>query len=165
VSALLRTLLLVAASSLASGQESIYLTDAGCRTETLFADLEGARVHVSCSTNGAERVMRVSVTNTATAEVGRLREISIGFCGDSILGASAQSAWVTDIDRGGDGSVTWSLPDDQVDRLGIPSRARVGEFVVRLKPGWRKSQWFALRWGQGGVTAGIVTHDCQRGAA
>ena len=139
-------LLMVVVSWSALGQEHIFLSDSGCKTETLFAVIDDARIYASCSANGAERVISVSVNNMAPADLGSLQEISIGFCGDSIIAASAQSGWVTEIHQKDDGSVTWSVPDDEVERLGIPSRARMGGFVVRLKRGWRKSQWISARW-------------------
>lgn len=105
--------------------------------------------------------MTISVNNMAPAGDGPLRELSIGFCGSSsILGAAAQSGWSTEIEQKDNGYVTWSLPDAEVERLGIPSRARVGGFVVRLKPGWRKSQWISVRWGHDTVGARTMTHDC-----
>ncbi|MFA5910645.1 MAG: hypothetical protein WC815_17840 [Vicinamibacterales bacterium] len=148
-------------SSMPSGQEPAFdLSDRDCQDEVLISSIEGARIYASCVQAGSERIMRVSVSNLANAKVGRLRSLSIGFCGPSVVGASAQSGWIAKIEGDDRHNVTWSLSDDLVESLGIPSRARVGGFVVRLKPGWKRSRSDSAWWGESNIVAHVTTHDC-----
>jgi hypothetical protein len=143
------------------GQEPVFdLSDRDCRREVLISVIEGARVYASCASAGSERIMRVSVSNQAAAEAGPLRDFSIGFCGSSVISASAQAGWTTKVDGDERHSITWSLRDDLVDTLGIPSGATVGGFVVRLKPGWKRSRSDSAWWGESKIVAQATTHDC-----
>lgn len=85
--------LIILVSSRLLGQQPVYgLSDTTCQDEVLIAVVEGAQVYASCHGSvGSERVMSVSVTNMADAKTGRLRCVSIGFCGPSVVGASAQN--------------------------------------------------------------------------
>ena len=144
------------------GQEPVFdLSDRDCQTEVLISIIEGAHVFASCASESAERIMRVSVSNLAVAEKGPLRDFSIGFCGPSVIGASAPTGWVAEIEGDEQHSVTWSLPDDSVGKLGIPSGARTSGFVVRLKPGWKRSRSDSAWWGESNIVAQVTTHDCQ----
>lgn len=144
-----------------SGQKSTVddLSAANCRRETLTASLEGMDIHASCDTDGSKSVMNLAVTNWAKEEVGSLRGFSIGFCGQSVISASAQAGWIVKIDQGEDGVVWWDLPEGSADLLGVPSRARVGGFVVRLRPGWMRSRWASVKW-ESRQIATTTTHDC-----
>lgn len=155
------TILLVLFLSPLIGQERVFhLSDRDCRSEVLISVIEGARVYASCVSVGSERIMRVSVSNQAAAEAGPLRDFSIGFCGPSAIAASAQAGWITKVEGDDRHSITWSLPDHLVGTLGIPSGARVGGFVVRLKPGWRRSRSGSAWWGESKILAQMATHDC-----
>jgi hypothetical protein len=155
------SILVVCLSSSLFGQNPKFdLSDQNCRAEVLISTIDGAHVYASCVSVGAERIMHISVTNLARAEVGRLRDFSIGFCGPSVVGASAQNGWVAKVEGRERHNVTWSLTDDLVDTFGIPSRARVGGFVVQLKPGWKRSRSDSARWGESKITAQVTTHDC-----
>jgi len=101
----------------------------------------------------------MAVTNWASADAGPLRGFSIGFCGHSVIGAEAPPGWLVKIDES-DGYVVvwWDLPEGFSDS-GIPSRARVGGFTVRLRPGWRQSLSASVSLDSGG-TSTITTHDC-----
>ncbi len=143
----------------ASQKPTVNLSDRNCRDEVLTAALRGVDIHASCEADGSEWVLRVAVTNWATKEAGSLRGFSIGFCGRSVIGAAAQSGWIVKIDPGEDGAVRWDVPDEMPDRFGVPSRARVGGFVVRLRPGWKRSRWASARWASS-VTATATAHDC-----
>jgi hypothetical protein len=138
---------------------ALNLTDGQCKDETLIAVVEGARINASCETEGVERVMHISVTNLAAPFIGTLRAFSIGFCGNAVIGASAQSGWVSTVSQDADASVDWTLEKDQADAFGVPSRARVGGFIVRLKPGWRRSRSASAQW-ESSSTAITTTHDC-----
>ena len=146
-------------SSAASQKSLVDLSDANCRREVLTATLDSVDIHASCDTDGSERVIHLAVTNWGKKEVGSLRGFSIGFCGRSVVGAPAQSGWIVKIDPGEDGAVWWDLPEESVDQLGVPSRARVGGFVVRLRPGWKRSRWASAQWKSSGI-ATTTTHDC-----
>lgn len=144
-------------SSMPSGQEPVFdLSDKDCRDEVLISVVEGARIYASCAQSGSERIMRVSVSNLADAKMGQLRDFSIGFCGPSVIGASAQSGWIAKIEGDDRHNVTWSLADGLVESLGIPSRARVGGFIVRLKPGWKRSRSDSAWWGESNIVAQIT---------
>jgi hypothetical protein len=143
------------------GQEPTFdLSDRDCRSEVLISVIEGAHVYASCASVGSERIMRVSVSNQAAGEDGPLRDFSIGFCGPSVIAASAQAGWTTKVEGDERHSITWSLPDNLVSTLGIPSGARMGGFVVRLKPGWKRSRSDSAWWGESKIVAQVTTHDC-----
>ena len=142
------------------GQPAFDLSDRDCRGEVLISVIDGAHVYASCASARSERIMRVSVSNQAAAEAGPLRDFSIGFCGPSVIAASAPANWTTTIDSDDRHSITWSLPDDLVGTLGIPSGARTGGFVVFLKPGWKRSRSDSARWGESKIVAQATTHDC-----
>jgi hypothetical protein len=143
------------------GQDlKVDLSDHNCGAEVLISIVDGAHIYASCVSIGAERIMRISVSNLARPDVGRLRDFSIGFCGPSVVDASAQNGWVAKVEGVERHTVTWSLTDDLVDTLGIPSRARVGGFVVRLKPGWKRSRSDSAWWGDSKIIAQVMTHDC-----
>jgi len=143
------------------GQEPAFdLSDRDCRREVLISVIDGAHVYASCASARSEWIMRVSVSNRAAAEAGPLRELSIGFCGPSVISASALAGWATKIDGDDRHSITWSLPDDLVGTLGIPSGARARGFVVFLKTGWKRSRSDSARWGESKVVAQTTTHDC-----
>jgi hypothetical protein len=74
------------------------------------------------------------------ARKDRCETFSIGFCSRSIIQASGPMGWVTKIEGDQRQSVTWSLPDDLVERPGIRSGVRTSGFFVRLKPGWIRSR-------------------------
>lgn len=145
------------------GQEPVFdLSDEDCRGEVLISVIEGARVYASCrNTARAERIMHVSVSNQAAAEAGPLRDFSIGFCDARVISAaSADAGWVAKIQSDERHTVSWSLPDEMVATLGIPSGAKAGGFVVFLKRGWKRSRSDSARWGESKIVALATTHDC-----
>jgi hypothetical protein len=146
-------------SSSASQRSAVDLSDANCRSEVLIAALEGVDIHASCDTDGSEQVMHVAVTNWAKEEVGSLRGFSIGLCGRSVVSASAQSGGIVTIDAGENAVVSWDLPVESADQFGVPPRARVGGFAVRLRPGWKRSRSASALWESVGVGT-ATTHDC-----
>jgi hypothetical protein len=157
---MLPSLIVLMLSPLVGQEPTFDLSDQNCRGELLISVIEGARVYASCVSAGPERIMHVSVSNQAVAEAGPLRDFSIGFCGLSVIAASAKTGWTTKIEGDERHSVTWSLPDDLVSTLGIPSGARMGGFVVRLKPGWKRSRSDSAWWGESKIVAQATTHDC-----
>jgi hypothetical protein len=138
---------------------AVDLRDGQCKAEVSIAALDGLRVSGSCETKGADRVMKISVTNVAPKEVGPLRGFSIGFCGSGIISASAPSGWVSTVNQDPNGSVDWTVPEALAGQFGVPSRARVSGFVVQLKAGWRLSRSASALWESAG-TAVSTTHDC-----
>jgi hypothetical protein len=136
------------------------LSDRDCKNEVLISIIEGAHVFASCVSDGDERIMRIAVSNRAGDKEGPLRDISVGFCGRSVIQASRPNGWVAKIEGDDRHSVTWSLPDDLVDRLGIRSGIRASGFFVRLKPGWTRSRSDSAWWGESHVVAQVTTHDC-----
>jgi hypothetical protein len=155
---------LLCVSSLHGQKRAFDLADRDCRSEVLVAVIGDARVYASCFSEGSERVMRVSVSNDTRANDGLLWHFSIQFCGPSVISGSAQVGWVTTVEGDDRQTITWSLPDHLVGSLGLPSGARQGGFVVRLKPGWRMSRSTFAYWvGPGGNVKGdgeATTHDC-----
>ena len=164
------TLFVLLASLLAAPQDQrpvFDLSDRSCKNEVSIRFIEGTQVIASCASDGDARIMRISVSNLARAEKGPLRGFLIQFCGPSAIQASGPAGWVAKIEgheRGGDErhSVTWSLPDDLVDTVGIPSGARASEFLVRLKPGWALSRTVSARWGDSDREYVEWTHDCPK---
>jgi hypothetical protein len=136
------------------------LSDRECRREVLIATMEDAHVYASCESDGTERIMHVSTVNLAPASLGPLTEFSIGFCNSSVVSVSAQTGWIGRVERGQHPFVTWRVSPELVNALGVPSRARVGGFVVRLKPGWRRSRRAGASWGESKMVSQITTHDC-----
>src|ERR1700719_1839343 len=84
------------------------LSDQNCRAEVLTSIVDRAHIYASCDSIGAERIMRISVSNLARSDVGRLRDFSIGFCGPSVVGASAPNGWVAKVEGDERHTVTWS---------------------------------------------------------
>lgn len=156
------SVLVVQLLSPVQGQEVAFdLSDPNCREEMLISIIDdGAHVFASCASESAERIMRVSVSNVAVDEKGALRDFSVGFCGPSVIRASAPTGWVAKIEGDERHSVRWSLPDDLVGKLGIRSGARATGFVVHLKPGWRRSRSDSAWWGESNIVAQATTHDC-----
>ncbi len=150
---------------LLSGQAStqdptLDLSDRECQGEVLIGVVESAFIYASCSSSGSERIMRVSVSNRAEPALGPLRNFEVGFCGTSVVAATGPVGWVAKVEGGERHSVTWSLADADVDRLGIPAGARADGFIVRLKPGWRRSRSDSAWWGESMIVAQATTHDC-----
>src|SRR5262245_9368692 len=127
-------------SPLQAREPILDLADRNCGNEVLIANIEGAELFASCASAGKERVMRLSVVNQASDKEGPRRDFSLGFCGPSIIQASGPRVWVAKIERDPQHSVTWSLPDDAVERLGIRSSGRLSGFAIRLRPGWTMSR-------------------------
>jgi hypothetical protein len=153
-------------TSVVAAQRSVTpLTDANCRSEVLAVSLQGMDIHARCEASGAERVMHLAVTNWAAEDAGLLSAFSIGFCGKSVVSATAPPGWLVKIDEGRDDVVIWwDLPEESAVQLGIPSHARVGRFTVRLRPGWRQSLFASVRWDSSGAGT-ATTHDCLNGDA
>ncbi len=137
------------------------LSDRSCQNEVLIAIIEDAHVFASCASDGDERIMEVSVTNLGAGE-GPLRAVSIEFCGPSVIQASGPPGWVAKIEGDERQSVTWSLPDNRVDTLGLPSGVSASGFLVRLKVAWGLSRSVSARWGNADVRYIHWTHDCPK---
>jgi hypothetical protein len=146
--------------SQAKGQPVFDLSDRDCKNEVLISIIEAAHVFASCASESDERIMRISVSNRAGDKEGPLRDFSVGFCGPSVIQASGPSGWVATIEGDERHSVTWSLADDLVDKLGIRSGVRASGFLVRLKPGWTRSRSDSAWWGDSHIVAQVTTHDC-----
>ena len=145
----------------AQAQEPTFdLSDRDCQGEVLIGVVESAFIYASCSASGSESVMRVSVDNRAEPAIGALRDFSIGFCGTGVIAATGRPGWVAKVEGELRHIVTWSVGDAEVDRLGIPAGQRADGFVVRLKPGWRRSRSEAAWWGESHIVAQFTTHDC-----
>jgi hypothetical protein len=136
------------------------LSDRECRREVLIATIEDAHVYASCESDGTERIMHVSAVNMAPPSLGPLTEFSIGFCNSSVVAVSAQSDWIGKVQGEQHSFVTWRVPPELANASGVPSKARVGGFVVRLKPGWRRSRRAGASWGESKMVSQITTHDC-----
>lgn len=156
----LSVVVLLLFAPLAAQDVTFDLSDRSCKDEVLISVIDGAQVYASCRSAGSERIMEVSVRNMAPAEVGRLRDFSIGFCGSSVIGAVAPEGWAAKVEGDVQQSVTWSLPDDLVATHGIPSHEKAGGFVVRLKAGWKRSRSDSAWWGDSRIVAQSTTHDC-----
>lgn len=144
------------------GQQVVHeLSETDCQKEVLTSIIDDrAYVFASCASEGAERIMRISVSNFAADEKGPLRDFSVEFCGPSVIRASAPTGWVAKTEGEKRHFVTWSLPDDLVDKLGVPSGARATGFVVHLKPGWKRSRSASAWWGESNIVNTMTTHDC-----
>lgn len=154
--AVVLSLLVFAVSFSAAGQYPTFLADKACAAEALAAVVgDDARVYLSCSGTGTGRTMHLAVVNMAPAKDGPLREFSIGFCEPAVVDASGQPGWLVVIDKDRR-TVTWSVPDQAVNEFGVPSRARVGGFSVRLKPGWHTSSSWSARWEDRGAASAIL---------
>jgi hypothetical protein len=138
------------------------LSDQGCQNEMLIAIIEDAHLFASCAADGDERIMEVSVTNLAGAGEKPLRAVSIEFCGASIIQVSGPLGWVAKNEGDERQSVTWLLPDNLVDTLGLPSGVAASGFLVRLKAGWALSRSVSARWGNSDVRQTLWTHDCPK---
>ena len=147
-------------SPLSAQESKSDLSDRACQGQLLVAVIDGAHVYAACRSSGSERIMEVSVNNMAGAEVGPLRDFSIGFCGSSVIAASAPEGWISKVEGDERQSVTWSLPDGLVATLGIPSHANAKGFLIRLKPGWRRSRSDSAWWGDSKIVAQSTIHDC-----
>ena len=155
------TVVLLLLFSAAQAPQPVFdLADRDCKSEVLISMIEGANVFASCASDRDERIMRISVSNQAGDKEGPLRDFSVGFCGPSVIQASGPSGWVAKVEGDERHSVTWSLPDDSVDRMGIRSGVRASGFFVRLKPGWTRSRSDSAWWGESHVVAQVTTHDC-----
>jgi hypothetical protein len=156
------TVALLLLCSLAQAPQPVFdLSDRDCKDEVLISVIhEGAHVFASCASDGGDRIMRISVSNHPGKKDGPLRDFSVGFCGPSIIQTSGPSGWVAKVEGDERHSVTWSLADDSVERLGIRSGVRASGFLVRLKPGWRRSRSDSARWGDSHSVAQETTHDC-----
>lgn len=155
------TVVLLLLFSAAQARQPVFdLSDRDCKNEILISIIEGAHVFASCASDRDERIMRISISNRAGDKDGPLRELSVGFCGPSVIQASGPSGWVAKIEGDERHSVTWSLPDDLVDRLGIRSGVRASGFLVRLRPGWTRSRSDSAWWGDSHLIAQVTTHDC-----
>ena len=114
---------------------AVDVADGRCDREVLISVVDDARIYASCSTDANGLVMHVSVTNLAGPDVGPLSGVSIGFCGGSVISASAPPGWITSVKQGNEEDVDWDMPQNRAQEWGIPPGARMGGFVVRLKPG------------------------------
>ena len=126
----------------------------------LISKVDSMYVFASCNTSGSERVTQVSVVNRATPNLGPLRDFSIGFCGPSVISVTAPGGWVSKIEGQERHEVTWSLPDGLVESQGVRSGVRVDGFILRLKPGWKRSRADSAWWGESNIVTKATTHDC-----
>jgi len=154
------TVLLLLLSLAQAPQPLFDLSDRNCKNDVLISIIEEAHVFASCASERDERIMRISVSNQAGDQEGPLRDFSVGFCGRSVIQASGPNGWVAKIEGDERHSVTWSLPDDLVDRLGIRSGVRASGFLVRLEPGWTRSRSDSAWWGESHLVVQATTHDC-----
>jgi hypothetical protein len=144
-------------------QESMSrLVDAACsQDEVSLTKIQGVKMIASCESDGSMRAMRISLTNTAPADVGVLRAVSVGFCGsEAVIGAEGPVGWVAEVMRDETRTtVWWTAPDIAVAEHGLRSGQRADGFVVRLRPGWRKSQSESVIWESDGISM-VTSHDC-----
>jgi hypothetical protein len=137
-----------------------FLPDNHCgSSEVLLADLSGARISAMCGTDGTTRSILVSTENRHRPGYGPLLAFSLGFCGSEVISVEAPRGWKASVD----GSirsfhVTWEVSADVGRDRGIPSGQRMSGFVVRLRPGWRRTGSSSARW-ESGAEGTTVTHD------
>jgi hypothetical protein len=123
---------------------------------------DGLKIVVTCESEGSRRTMYLSVTNTAPLAQRELRGFALGFCGaDAVIDAESPTGWVVEVTRREPRTtVSWNVARGE-PRLGAGQQA--DGFVVRLRPGWRRSGYEAARWRTaGGASGGSVSggHDC-----
>jgi len=143
------------------------LVDAACsQDEVSLTKIQGVRMIASCEADGSMRAMHISLTNTAPADVGALRAVSVAFCGsEAVIGAESPAGWVAEVMRDETRTtVWWTAPDIALAEHGLRSGQRADGFVVRLRPGWRKSQSESVLWESDGVSL-VTSHDCVATAA
>ena len=134
----------------------ILVNEATCGTERPVREVGGALVVVSCETGNGTTIMQIAVINLAAPSAGRLKAFDIGFCGASVISATAQSGW--QVVAGGQ-AVQWKLPDRLVPTWGVEPRSRVGGFEIQLRPGWQMAATVGADWEDSQATA-VMTHDC-----
>jgi hypothetical protein len=138
------------------------LSDNSCsQDEKSLTAIEGVKVVASCGPEGSMRAMYIAVTNTAPAERGALRAVSIGFCGaDAVISEDSPAGWSAEVFRSKTKSgVKWTVPNAAMAERGLRSGQRADGFVVRLRPGWSRSSEASALWESKG-TGHIMSHDC-----
>ena len=145
------------------GQEFVpRLVDTACSLDEIsLTKIQGVKMIASCESDTSMRAMHISLTNTAPADAGALRAVSVGFCGsEAVIGAESPMGWAAEVMRDETRTtVWWTAPDIAVAEHGLRSGQRVDGFVVRLRPGWRKSQSESVIWESDSVSM-VSSHDC-----
>ena len=151
---------LLSLTSVLAPQEVVpYLADADCNREVVIAELDGARVYGSCSTENGERILQITVENLA-ADKGPLAAFGLGFCGTPVIGAAAPSDWTADTATTDEKTtVNWKHPGWPAPTAGVSAGMRLGGFSVRLRRGWQRSTYFKVAWAVS-VSSSIGFHDC-----
>jgi hypothetical protein len=141
------------------------LVDTGCsHGEVSLSRIQGVKLIASCEADSSAHALHISITNTAPADVGALRAVSVGFCGDAVIGAESPLGWLAEVTRNEDRTtVWWTTPDSAIAQNGLGSGQGVDGFVVRLRPGWRMSQSESVLWESNGVSI-VTSRDCARQA-
>ena len=137
------------------------LVDTACsQDEVSLTKIQGVKMVASCESDGSMRAMHISLTNTAPAEAGALRAVSVGFCGsEAVIGAESPVGWVAEVMRDETRTTVWWTAPDIAAEHGLRSGQRADGFIVRLRPGWRKSQSESVIWQSDGVSM-VTSHDC-----
>jgi hypothetical protein len=80
---------------------AVNLSDESCsQADVSLNALDGLKLIASCESDGSNRLMHISITNTAAAALGALRVVSVGFCGaDTVVGAESPAGWVAEVLR------------------------------------------------------------------
>ena len=138
------------------------LVDTTCsQDEVSLTKIQGVKMTASCDSDSSMRAMHISLENTAPADAGALRAVSVGFCGsEAVIGTESPLGWgavvMQDETRT---TVWWTAADIAAAEHGLRSGQRVDGFVVRLRPGWRKSQSESVIWESDGASM-VTSRDC-----
>ncbi len=155
----------IIAALLAIGQPAyqsvdVDLSDERCRGDAVIAELDGIRIRGTCSASGAIREVQITIDNTAPPEAGSLQSFGVGFCGTAVLQLVAPPGWAgSGVTPGGEAE--WRVADGSP---GLRAGETQSDFIVRLRPGWRRSRRADALW-ESSAKSTFTTHDCTEGNA
>ena len=133
------------------GQQVVHeLSETDCQKEVLTSIIHDRASRVCLVRVRRRRSESCQFRSAISRPMKRDRcDFSVEFCGPSVIRASAPTGWVAKTEGEKRHFVTWSLdlPDDLVDKLGVPSGARATGLVVDPKPGWKRSRSASAWWG------------------
>ncbi len=155
------TVILGVALAVACGLRVVhFLPDNECGSEeVLLADLSGARITAVCVSQGSARAILVSTENRHRPQDGPLLAFSLGFCGSDVISVEAPTGWRAEVHGSSRAFyIDWQVSEDPAPQPGIRPGQKMSGFVVRLRPGWRRTGFISARW-ESSSAGEAVTHD------